>query len=124
AKLKREFTSPLADIVGKWEGKPIVDGRMTQSSTLDEAMQTAVEDSLAISVEGTLHDVRQMGYDVAVPTKGDRVWLLDERTNQEQEIRVYSVKTTYDERDNIIDCEVAFGSQSIRERHKASINSL
>ena len=124
AKLKREFTSPLASILGKWEGKPVVDGRIKQSSTLDEAMQKAVEDSLEISVEGTLHDVRQMGYDISVPVKGDRVWLLDERINLEQEIRVYSVKTTYDERDNIIDCEVTFGSQSIRERHKASINSL
>ena len=124
AKLKREFTSPLASILGKWEGQPIVDGRITQSSTLDEAMQKAVEDSLEISVEGTLHDIRKMGYDIAVPTKGDRVWLLDERIDLEQEIRVYSVKTTYDERDNIIDCEVTFGSQSIRERHKASINSL
>ena len=124
AELKREFTSPLASLLGKWEGKPIVDGRITQSSTLDEAMQKAVEDSLEISVEGTLHDIRQMGYDIAVPTKGDRVWLLDERIDLEQEIRVYSVKTTYDERDNIIDCEVTFGSQSIRERHKASINSL
>ena len=124
AKLKREFTSPLASILGKWEGQPIVDGRITQSSTLDEAMQKAVEDSLEITVEGTLHDIRQMGYDIAVPTKGDRVWLIDERIDLEQEIRVYSVKTTYDERDNIIDCEVTFGSQSIRERHKASINSL
>ena len=124
AKLKREFTSPLASILGKWEGAPIVDGRMKQQSTLDEAMQKAVEDSLEITVEGTLHDIRQMGYDIAVPTKGDRVWLIDERIDLEQEIRVYSVKTTYDERDNIIDCQVTFGSQSIRERHKASINSL
>ena len=124
AKLKREFTSPLASILGKWEGQPIVDGRMKQQSTLDAAMKKAVEDSLEISVEGTLHDIRKMGYEVAVPTKGDRVWLLDERIDLEQEIRVYSVKTTYDERDNIIDCEVTFGSQSIRERHKASINSL
>src|SRR5699024_1986199 len=98
--------------------------RITQQSTLDSAMQKAVEDSLEISVEGTLHDIRRMGYDISVPIKGDRVWLLDERINLEQEIRVYSVKTTYDERDNIIDCEVTFGSQSIRERHKANINSL
>ena len=124
AKLKREFTSPLASILGKWEGAPIVDGRMKQQSTLDAAMKKAVEDSLEISVEGTLHDIRKMGYEVAVPTKGDRVWLHDERINLEQEIRVYSVKTTYDERDNIIDCEVTFGSQSIRERHKANINNL
>src|SRR5699024_1134606 len=123
-KWKREFTSPLASILGKWEGQPVVDGRMKQQSTLDAAMKKAVEDSLEISVEGTLHDISQMGYDIAVPTKGDRVWLLDERIDLEQEIRVYSVKTTYDERDNIIDCEVTFGSQSIRERHKASINSL
>src|SRR5699024_8543932 len=124
AKLTREFTSPLASLLGKWEGKPIVDGRITQSSTLDEAMQRAVEDSLEISVEGTLHDIRQMGYDIAVPTKGDRVWLIDERIDLEQEIRVHSIKTTYDEKDNIIACEVTFGSQSIRERHKASINTL
>ena len=124
AKMKREFTSPLASILGKWEGAPIVDGRMKQQSTLDEAMQKAVEDSLEISVEGTLHDIRKMGYDIAVPTKGDRVWLLDERIDLEQEIRVHSIKTTYDEKDNIIACEVTFGSQSIRERHKASINTL
>src|SRR5699024_2273210 len=124
AKLKREFTSPLASLLGKREGKPILDGRITQSSTLDEAMQKAVEDSLEISVEDKLHDIRQMGYDIAVPTKGDRVWLIDERIDLEQEIRVHSIKTTYDEKDNIIACEVTFGSQSIRERHKASINTL
>ena len=32
--------------------------------------------------------------------------------------------TTYDEKDNIIACDVTFGSQSIGERHKANINSL
>src|SRR5699024_8952940 len=55
---------------------------------------------------------------------GDRVFLMDERINLDQEIRVQAVKTTYDERDNIIGCEVTFGSESIRQRDKASINSL
>ena len=124
AKLKREFTHPLADVIGKWEGSPIVDGRITQTSTMDEALAQAVEDSLAITIEGKLHDVRQMGYDIAVPVKGDRVWLRDERINLEQEIRLHKIVTTYDEKDNIIGCDVTFGSQSIGERHKASINSL
>ena len=124
AKLKREFTHPLADVIGKWEGSPIVDGRITQTSTLDEEMAKAVEDSLAITIEGKLHDVRQMGYDIAVPVKGDRVWLRDERINLEQEIRLHKIVTTYDEKDNIIACDVTFGSQSIGERHKANINSL
>ena len=123
AKLKREFTHPLASVVGKWEGSPIVDGRVTQTSTLDEAMAQAVEESLAITIEGTLHDVRKI-YDIAVPVKGDRVWLHDERINLEQEIRLHKIVTTYDEKDNIIACDVTFGSQSIGERHKANINSL
>ena len=123
AKLKREYTHPLADVVGKWEGSPIVDGRVTQTSTLDEAMAQAVEESLAITIEGTLHDVRKI-YDIAVPVKGDRVWLHDERINLEQEIRLHKIVTTYDEKDNIIACDVTFGSQSIGERHKANINSL
>lgn len=125
AKLKPDpYISPLAEVVGLWEGKPVKDGRILDENLLKQRMKEAVEESLQVTVEGTLHDVRQMGYDVAVPTKGDRVWLLDERINLEQEIRVYAVKTTYDERDDIIDCQVTFGSQSIRERHKASINSL
>ena len=123
AKLKREYTHPLADVVGKWEGPPIVDGRVTQTSTLDAAMAQAVEESLAVTIEGTLHDVRKI-YDVAVPVKGDRVWLHDERINLEQEIRLHKIVTTYDEKDNIIACDVTFGSQSIGERHKANINSL
>lgn len=124
AKLKREFTHPLADVIGKWEGPPIVDGRVTQTSTMDEAMAKAVEDSLEITIEGKLHDVRNMGYDIAVPVKGDRVWLRDERINLEQEIRLHKIVTTYDEKDNIIGCDVTFGSQSIGDRHKANINSL
>ena len=123
AKLKREYTHPLADVVGKWEGPPIVDGRVTQSSALDETMAQAVEESLTVTIEGTLHDVRKI-YDIAVPVKGDRVWLHDERINLEQEIRLHKIVTTYDEKDNIIACDVTFGSQSIGERHKANINSL
>ena len=124
AKLKREYTHPLADVVGKWEGPPVVDGRVKDVETLQQSMYTAVEKSLEISIEGTLHDIRKMGYTVAVPKKGDRVWLHDERINLEKEIRLHKIVTTYDEKDNIIDCEVTFGSQSIRDRYKASINSL
>ena len=129
AGLKRQYTSPLADIVtppGKLpdEGKPIVDGRITNTATLDAAMKKAVDDSLQITVEGTLHDVRAMGYTVAVPKKGDRVWLHDERIDLEREIRLHTVTTTKDEKDNIISCDVTFGSQSIGERHKADISSL
>src|SRR5699024_10721650 len=124
AKLKREYTHPLASVVGKWEGPPAVDGRVKDVETLQQSMYMAVEKSLEISIDVTLHDIRKMGYNIAVPQKGDRVWLHDERINLEKEIRLHKIVTTYDEKDNIIDCEVTFGSQSIRDRYKASINSL
>lgn len=124
AKLKREYTSPLADVVGFSEGKPIVDGRVSVVETMDAALIKAVEESLAITIEGTLHDVRKMGYVAAVPLKGDRVWLHDERINLEREIRLHSVTTTYDEKENITACDVTFGSQSIRDRHKSNLNAM
>ena len=122
AKLQREYTSPLATIVGVYEGKPIVDGRIKDIATMDANMKKAVEDSLEISIDGNLHDVRSI-YAEAVPTIGDRVFLIDERINLEQEIRIHTLKSTYDANDKLIDCEVTFGSQNIRDRYKSNLNS-
>src|SRR5699024_1732855 len=63
-------------------------------------------------------------YNIAVPVKGDRVWLHDDRINLEQEIRLHKIVTTYDEKDNIIACDVTFGSQSIRDRHKSNLSAM
>ena len=122
AKLKREYTSPLANVLGKYEGKPIVDGRVKDNATMDASLKKAVEESLEISIEGNLHDVRSI-YAEAVPTIGDRVFLIDERIDLEQEIRIHTLKRTYDINDKLIDCEVTFGSQNIRDRYKSNLNS-
>ena len=122
AKLKREYTSPLASLLGNYEGKPIVDGRIKDTATMDSNLKRAVEESLEISIEGNLHDVRSI-YAEAVPTIGDRVFLIDERIGLEQEIRIHTLKRTYDINDKLIDCEVTFGSQNIRDRHKSNLNS-
>ena len=122
ALLKREYTSPLASIVGKYEGKPIIDGRIKDTNTMDNAMKKAVDESLKISIDGNLHDVRSI-YKQAVPFIGDRVFLIDERIGLEQEIRIHTLKRTYDVHDKLIDCEVTFGSQNIRDRYKSNLNS-
>lgn len=123
AKLRREYTSPLAEIVGVYEGKPIVDGRVTDKETMDKMMIEAVEKSLEISIEGNLHDVRTI-YKEAVPLIGDRVFLIDERINLEQEIRIQSLKQTFDVNDKLVNCEVTFGSESIRSRYKSNLQSV
>ena len=122
AKLKREYTSPLASVLGIYEGKPIVDGRIKDTATMDSNLKRAVEESLEISIEGNLHDIRSI-YAEAVPTIGDRVFLIDERIDLEQEIRIHTLKRTYDINDKLIDCEVTFGSQNIRDRYKSNLNS-
>ena len=122
AKLKREYTSPLASVLGKYEGKPVVDGRIKDTKTMDANLKRAVEESLEISIEGNLHDVRSI-YAEAVPTIGDRVFLIDERINLEQEIRIQSLKQTFDVSDKLVNCEVTFGSQNIRDRYKSNLNS-
>lgn len=124
AKLKREATSPLADIIGVREGSPVVDGRITSKDTMDERLQRAIDDSLLISVEASLHDIRHMGYDVAVPLKGDKSFLVDERIGLDTDIRVQSVTTTKDEKDRIIACDVVFGNESIRNRYKANLSTI
>src|SRR5699024_9295937 len=88
AGLKDDYLSPLAEILTKPgqlpdEGPPIVDGRITQLDTLQEAMRKAVEESLTITIEGTLHDVRQMDYDITSQIKGNHMRLHHESVNTE-----------------------------------------
>ena len=122
ARLKQEYTSPLAKVVGKYEGKPIVDGRITESKTLRAYMKRAVEDSLKISIDGNLHDVRKI-YREAIPVIGDRVFLIDERIDLEIEIRIQSLKRTFDIKDKLIECDVTFGSESTRSSYKNNLIS-
>ena len=124
AKLKREATSPLADIVGIREPKVVVDGRITRADTMDARLQKEIDESLYITVEATLHDVRQMGYETAVPLKGDRSFLVDERLGFDAEIRVQSVTTTKDERNRITQCDVVFGSANAGKRFKANLSTV
>ena len=124
AKLKREATSPLADIVGIREPKVVVDGRITRADTMDARLQKEIDESLYITVEATLHDIRQMGYETAVPLKGDRAFLVDERIGFDAEIRVQSVTTTKDERNRITQCDVVFGSANAGKRYKANLSTL
>lgn len=124
AKLVRHATSPLADIVGIREPKVVVDGRITRTDTMDARLQKEIDESIYITVEATLHDIRQMGYETAVPLKGDRTFLVDERLGFDAEIRVQSVTTTKDERNRITQCDVVFGSANAGKRFKANLSTV
>lgn len=123
AKLIREYTSPLAAIIGKRHAPPIYDGRVKVASTMDGMLKTLVDESLKISVSADLHDLTKQNYPIDQTQLGDRVFLIDERIQLNEEVRIVNKSITRDWRGNIIDLNVTFGSESIGKRHQSNLQT-
>lgn len=125
ADLEREYTSPLAKIpgIGKLHGPPIKNGKITDFETLDKNLKTLVDESVEVSVSASLHDLRKRGYKLAQPENGDRVFLIDERIEFDQEIRVVFMTVIKDWEGNILDLNVTFGGAGLTKRHQANIDT-
>lgn len=125
AALMREYRSPLADIpgIGERHAPPIYDGRVTVPETMDESLKTIVDESLKISVTATIHDLRKQGYPLAQPELGDRTFLMDERINYDEEVRINHLSTTKDWRGNVKDLKATFGAQSITKRYQSKFDT-
>lgn len=123
AKLKREYTSPLARLLGKREAPPIRDGRVKQNATMDKALKKLVDESIKISVTADLVDLREKGYPYAQSKLGDMVTLIDERIGFQEEVRVAARSIMRDWRGKILDLSFTFGTQGLAKRYNAKINN-
>ena len=123
AKLIREYTSPLASVLGKRHAPPIKDGRIKNVSTMDENLKTLVDDSLKISVEANMHMLKKQGYSEYIPEIGDRVFVTDPRIQLDEEVRVINLKIKRDWRGRILDFEATLGTHSIVKRHQSNLSS-
>jgi hypothetical protein len=123
ALLLREYTSPLAAIIGIRHAPPIYDGRVKDPVVMDNALKTLVDESLKISVSADLHDLRRQGYTLAQPELGDRVFLIDERIRLNEEVRVVSTSITKDWRGNVLDLKVTFGSEELTKRYQSNLKT-
>src|SRR5699024_10596924 len=123
ARLIREYTSPLADIIGIRHAPPIKNGNITNQSTMDANLKKLVDESIKISVSANIHDLTKQGYPIAQAKVGDRVFLIDGRIGLNEEVRVVNKRVTMDWRGRILDINLTFGSQSITKRHQANLNS-
>src|SRR5690625_1018344 len=123
AGLEREYTSPLADILGIRHAPPIKNGNITDKSTMDSQLKTLVDESLKISVSADIHDLRNQGYPIAQSEVGDRVFLIDERIGLNDEVRVISQSITRNWRGDVIDLNITFGSEGIAKRHQSNISN-
>src|SRR5690625_581873 len=123
AGLEREYTSPLADILGIRHAPPIKNGNITDKSTMDSQLKTLVDESLKVSVSADIHDLRNQGYPIAQSEVGDRVFLIDERIGLNDEVRVISQSITRNWRGDVIDLNITFGSEGIAKRHQSNIST-
>src|SRR5690625_1142360 len=123
AGLEREYTSPLADILGIRHAQPIKNGNITDKNTMDSQLKTLVDESLKISVSADIHDLRNQGYPIAQSEVGDRVFLIDERIGLNDEVRVISQSITRNWRGDVIDLNITFGSEGIVKRHQSNIST-
>jgi hypothetical protein len=123
AKLIREYTSPLAKIIGKREAPPIKDGRITNKSTMDKGLKELVDNSLKISITTDIHDLRKQGYALAQPEIGDRVFIIDERIGIDEEIRIINMSVKKDWKGNVRSLNVTFGSECLSKRHQSNLST-
>lgn len=123
AKLIREYTSPIASILGIREAPPIKNGNITTVETMDEQLKTLVDESLKISVSATIHDLRKQGYALAQPELGDRVFLIDERIGLDAEVRVVDMSITRNWKGEVIDLSLTFGTPGLVKRHQSNLQS-
>ncbi|PTK73490.1 hypothetical protein BUZ29_05045 [Staphylococcus haemolyticus] len=123
AKLKREYTSPLAKILGKLHAPPIMDGRIKIQDVMDKRLKELVDGSVTLSFTAKVSDMHDKGYDYQNAELGDRVFLVDERINVDREIRVIKIDRDIDANGKLIGMEITFGTSNLTEKYEAKFNT-
>lgn len=123
AQLIVEYTSPLAKVIGIREAPPIKDGRVTNETTMRNSLKALVDESLKISITADIHDLTKQGYPIAQSEVGDRVFVIDERINANEEVRVVNQSVTKNWRGDIIAVNLTFGSEGISKRHQSNLTT-
>src|SRR5690625_5179528 len=122
-KLEEEYTSPLAKVLGKRHAPPIYDGRVTDETTMKNALKALVDESLKISVSTDIVDLRNQGYELAQPEMGDRVFLIDERIGLNEEVRIVNISAVKDWRGHVIKLNLIIGNVGLTKRYQSNMST-
>lgn len=123
AKLKREYTSPLAAIIGIREGPPIMNANITKKETMDKQLKEAVESSVNISFTADIYDMSRHGYRFQHAELGDRVFLVDERIGLDTEIRVVKIDREINNEGYVTNVEITFGSANLADNYSSNLST-
>lgn len=123
AKLKREYTSPLADIIGIREAPPIRDGSVTKKTKMDANLKKIVDESVQISFTADIYDMSQQGYNYQHAVIGDRVFLVDERIGLDTEIRVVKISKSVNDLEQTLEMEITFGTGNMADQYGSNLST-
>lgn len=123
AKLKREYTSPLAEIIGIREGPPIMNANIKKQETMDKRLKDEVDKSVNISFTADIYDMTKHGYRFQHAELGDRVFLVDERIGLDTEIRVVKIDREVNSEGYLTNIEITFGTQTSGETYSGNMST-
>lgn len=122
ASLQFEYTDPLANVIGKREAPPIVDGRITKEDTLKRAMELAIAESRTLSISLDFVALRNK-FPEAVPKIGDVVRVVDELIGVNDLVRIVEITTEYDVYNRIIKQDVVLGDFRLQDKYMKAVNN-
>lgn len=115
-----EYTSPLADVIGKRHAPPVQDGRITKEDTLKKSMEKVINDSIKTSV--TLDFVLLKKYfKNAIPRVGDVVKVIDDLMGLNVDLRIIEITTKRDINGNIIKMDLVLGEFRLQDRYVKAV---
>lgn len=123
AKIKREYESPLSKILGRRHAPMVAKGSYKTTSAIDKAMKEVVDNSISISVEADVKDLRKQGYPYAQPELGDRVFLNDKRIGFNQEVRVVDIKIKRYANGTVRNINLTFGNERVKKSYASRLSS-
>lgn len=122
AGLIMEYTHPLADVLGKREAPPVMDGRVKKQKTMDAMLKSTISESIKTSLSLDFVTLPEH-YKEAEPKPGDIVRVRDNLTGLNNDARIVEVKTERDPFGKITKQEVVFGDFRLREKYMKNLNN-
>ncbi|HDH6545802.1 TPA: phage tail protein [Staphylococcus aureus] len=121
AGLQFEFTHPLAQLIGKREAPPLIDGRIKKEDVLKKAMELVIKKSVTASI--SLDFVAQPEHFPNVnPRIGDVVRVVDSTIGYNDLVRIVEITTERDAYNNITKQDVVLGDFTRRNRYNKAVH--
>lgn len=121
AGLQIEFTHPLAQLIGKREAPPLVDGRIKKEDSLKKAMELVIKKSVTASISLDFVALRKH-IPEANPKIGDVVRVVDSAIGYNDLVRIVEITTERDAYNNITKQDVVLGDFTRRNRYNKAVH--